>query len=145
MRYASFWKRFNAYGYDVLIVQVAALGLVLAFTRLPTLEDFVTLNQAANDWASGFTNLSLVLSAAYNIYFVAGSWQATPGKRYCRIIVVNRDGSRLTFTQSAIRHAASGLSTLAFGLGFLPAAFNAERITLHDMICGTRVVLRNPT
>lgn len=143
MRYASFWKRFNAYGYDVLIVQAVALALVLAFTRLPTLEDFVTLNQTANDWASGLTNLSLVLSAAYNIYFVAGPWQATPGKRFCRIIVVNRDGSRLTFMQSALRHAASGLSTLALGLGFLPAAFTPQRTTLHDMLCNTRVVLRD--
>lgn len=142
MRYASFWKRFNAYGTDVLIVQLLALALVLMFTRLPTLEDFVTMNQAANDWASGFTNLSLVLSAAYNIYFVAGRWQATPGKRLCRIQVVNTDGSRLTFAQSAIRHAASGLSTLAFGLGFLPAAFTGEKTALHDMLCGTRVVMR---
>jgi uncharacterized RDD family membrane protein YckC len=140
MRYAGFWKRFNAYGYDVLIVQAIALVPVLLFTHFPTLEQVVTMAPEADAWFDGFTNVSLVVSALYNILMIAGPRQATWGKRHCGLKVVNIDGSRLTLPQSALRHAASGLSMIMGGLGFLPIFFTAEKTALHDMLCKTRVV-----
>ena len=140
LTYASFWSRFNAYGYDVIIVQLIALVPVLAFFTFPTLEQIILQTDEATQWFSHFTNAAIAVSAAYNIYFTASDWQATPGKRHCKLQVVNADGSRLTLQQSAIRHAASGISTLALGLGFLTALFTKEKTALHDMICQTRVI-----
>jgi 8-oxo-dGTP pyrophosphatase MutT (NUDIX family) len=89
--------------------------------------------------------LSLAVSAIYNIFFVASSWQATPGKRWCNLMVVMKDGSAPSLTQSAYRHAASGISMLLLGAGYLTMAFNREKASLHDLICDTRVVVGKPT
>lgn len=145
MRYGSFWSRVNAYGYDIILVQVFA-GLVMwQFAYFPTMEEWVRMEPAADTWVKQFTNLCLAFSAIYNIAFVASDWQATPGKRACKLQVVNRDGSRLTLVQSALRHAASGISTLIGGIGFLFALFTRERTALHDMLCNTRVIRKEPT
>jgi len=140
MNYASFWKRFHAYGYDLVLVQLITLPLVLLVYPFPTLEQLAQMAPESNDWFTAFTNGAIVISAIYNILFIAGNWQATPGKRFCGIRVVNADGTRLTLAQSAIRHAVSGISTLLFGLGFLTVWFTREKTALHDMICQTRVV-----
>jgi uncharacterized RDD family membrane protein YckC len=84
--------------------------------------------------------LSIVVSAFYNIWFVAGSWQATPGKHWLGMKVVMENGSPLTLTQSAARHFATGISMAMLGLGYLTMAFRADKAALHDLICGTRVV-----
>lgn len=140
VRYAGFWKRVNAYGYDVIIVQLAALVPMFLFYHFPSLEQFVRMDPAVDRWFSAFTNLVLVFSAAYNILLVAGPKQATLGKAFCGIKVVTEDGQRLTLVQSAIRHACSGLSTLAGGLGYLTVLFTREKTALHDMIAHTRVI-----
>ncbi len=164
-RSASFWKRFHAYGYDSLIVLVlywilnaqigtiahaqspemaqmqqqiqamASLGLLPPGTDASSLP---ALLGSMFDWSD--VVLPMVVSAIYNIFFLTGSWQATPGKRFCGIYVVNADGHKLTRAQSALRHATSGLSTFAFGLPYLTIAFTRDKLALHDMICSTRVV-----
>jgi uncharacterized RDD family membrane protein YckC len=166
-RCASFWKRFHAYGYDSLIVLV--LGWVISWQlgsiahaqtpemqqqiqtlvsagMLPAGTDATSLTASLGESLSHFFNLSdmvvpLCVSALYNIFFLAGGWQATPGKRFCGIYVVNADGEKLTLAQSALRHAASGLSTLALGLPYLTIFFTREKLAPHDMLCGTHVVM----
>ncbi len=140
MRYASFWKRLNAYGYDIIIVQIAAGLVIWQFAYFPTLEEWVTLAPAADTWVKQFTNLCFAFSTIYNIAFVASDWQATPGKRYCNIKVVNADGSRLTLAQSALRHAASGISMLMGGLGYITLFFRPDKAALHDILCSSRVI-----
>lgn len=140
LTYARFWSRVNAYGYDVIIVQLIALVPLLTLYNFPTMEQIILQAPEATQWFATFTNAAIAISAAYNILFTASDWQATPGKRHCNMMVVNVDGSRLTLKQSAIRHAASGISTITLWLGFLPALFTKERTTAHDMICKTRVI-----
>ena len=82
----------------------------------------------------------LVVSALYNIAFIAGDWQATPGKRWCRIKVVTENGARLGWAQSTFRHAMSGVSMLLGGAGYLTMFFTRERLALHDILCHTRVI-----
>lgn len=169
LRYASFWKRLNAYGFDAIIVTVIGwlaawiLGDIAHAQAAPDLqkqldvlsgigfipsgtkaEDLMPLLQEKSggwfnfDWSDAI--IPLLVSAIYNIWYVAGPWQATPGKRFCKIKVVNTDGSALSLTQSALRHAASGVSTLALGLPMLTICFTKEKLAPHDMICHTRVV-----
>jgi len=162
LRYAGFWKRFAAYGYDASIVSIAAILLRICLGSVhPFLAHSGTLYlQAAGgggadamlnlwdgmmDWLDQLTRDSAFISAPYTILFTAGSWQATPGKRFCHIMVVNANGSKLTLLQSTLRHAASGLSVVIYYLGFFTIFFTREKLALHDMICKTRVVYGRTT
>ena len=158
--YASFWKRLWAYGYDSLIVTLLAIGLLIIFSAnaLPD-TDLDDLNRRIQNWllyrssdpvlnqlllASKLLTIYITIaSAAYNTLFICGKWQATPGKRFCGIRVIHRNGARLTFWQSAFRHAASGLSMVIWGLGYLSIFFTRERLSLHDIICNSRVIYGN--
>jgi uncharacterized RDD family membrane protein YckC len=166
--YAGFWRRKAAYGIDVMIVlvlyalaswllgsvahaQTAADLQVLKDTGWlsPDADASALLQQLQAQSGDGSTSigsfvaemfLSLLVSAFYNIWFVAGPWQATPGKHWLGMKVVGADGARLSLAQSALRHAANGLSMAILGLGYVTMAFNPEKAALHDMIAKTRVV-----
>lgn len=164
--YAPFRKRLYAYGYDSTLITIfsflanplldsAAHAQQSAEQQIQTLVAAGLLPEGTNatnlvsgmfsQMGASFTWADFVIpilaSAIYNIFFTAGEWQATPGKRFCGIYVANADGSRLTLLQSAIRHVASGLSVLVGGLGYLPIFFTRQRTAWHDMICQTRVIL----
>ncbi len=84
--------------------------------------------------------VSTAVSAFYNIWFLAGGWQATPGKHWMGMKVQMRDGKPLTLLQSTYRHLMSGVSMAILGLGYITVPFSKEKAALHDMICNTRVV-----
>jgi len=170
--YASFWRRKWAYGIDVLIVLVLyalvswllgnvahaqTAGDIQALKELgwisPTTDANALLAQMQGMSTGGSIipsltsilielGLSIVVSAFYNIWFVAGGWQATPGKYWLGMKVVMTDGNALTLMQSTTRHLATGISMAMMGLGYITMAFNNEKAALHDLICNTRVVLR---
>ena len=171
LRYATFWKRFNAYGIDATIVLALSLliGWIFGIDAIAQTEDLRSLSETVNAMqggaldpalqlqaqtamtrsltggsfiALGDENLFMAISAIYNIFFVAGNWRATPGKRWCGIEVLTQFGAPLTLVQSALRHAASGLSMMAGGLGTLTIFFTDKKLALHDMLCGTCVVMR---
>lgn len=142
VRYAGFWKRLNAYGYDVIIVQLFALVPMFLFYSFPSLEQLMQLDPAVDAWFSAFTGWGLAISAAYNILFLAGPDQATPGKKFCGIRVMSESGGRVNLVQSALRHLASGISMLSFGLGFLIIPFTPEKTAIHDLLAHTRVVYK---
>ena len=168
--YASFWKRLYAYGYDSLLVLIAtwlvgmqlpspaaaqditpeqlnatiqtlvAAGLLPEGTATYNLNDMMQY-QLNNAFSWGDMLLPLAVSAIYNIAFLVGHWQATPGKRFCGIYVTNATGGKLTLTESILRHVTSGLSMLFFGLGYITIFFSRQKLAPHDMLCGTRVVM----
>ena len=91
-----------------------------------------------------FVAFLVILNGGYLAAFVAASGQ-TIGKMAAGTRVVSADpGSplrdRVTFEQALLRAAASVMSTLPLGLGFLPALFGDERRALHDRLADTRVV-----
>lgn len=171
LRYASFWQRKWAYAIDVIVVMVLAsfaTGLLGGVAHAQSTAELQALIDAglipatvnAADLSAAFAQfglgkgeqstllfdvvVSLAVSALYNILFIASHWQATPGKRVCRLQVVMRDGSRPRFTSAAMRHLANGLSMLLLGLGYLTMAFTREKAALHDLLCHTRVVVSKP-
>lgn len=164
-KYAGFWRRFNAYGIDTSILWVVCVvlqilagdmsgiqqvfhvfGALLSGTLTPELGD--TLVGSLTDSMSGGsilgadTDLMIVLSSLYNIFFVHSVWQATPGKHWLNCKVVNADGSRLTLQQSALRHAMTGISAVAEMVPCITIFWSKEKLAPHDMICHTRVVMR---
>lgn len=91
---------------------------------------------------------SLVLAAAlaglYFIGFEASAWQATPGKRWLGLKVVDLRGARLGWLRASVRFLAGSLSWLSLNLGHALAGWRADGRALHDLIAGTRVVTRSP-
>jgi uncharacterized RDD family membrane protein YckC len=86
----------------------------------------------------------VLLNGGYLAAFVAASGQ-TIGKMAAGTRVVSADadageGDRVSLEQAALRAAASVVSALPLGLGFLPALFSRERRALHDRLADTRVV-----
>lgn len=167
LRYAGFWKRLGAYGIDASLVQLFAIVLgyllgqaALAQTIDPNVQSLIDMGwikptdadsvqslliangaSGSGGWFSmGDMFIWVAISAIYNIWFVTGRWQATPGKRWAGIMVVMANGARLTLFQSAVRHAACGLSFLTFCLGFLMIGFSREKVAMHDAVVGSRVV-----
>ena len=134
--YAGFGIRLAAKFLDALIVATVFV-LPLAFWAH---------HKALTGDASWFVTLPFVSAAAYplvypfySIFFV-GRYGATPGKMLCKIRITDPKGRKLNYKTAVKRYFAEIFSTTLWGLGYLMAAFDGQRRTLHDRICKTRVV-----
>lgn len=88
-----------------------------------------------------YQGLSTLFQAVYFTYFwsAAGKGQ-TLGSRALKIRVVKTDGSYLDYGGAFVRFIGFVISCLAFFLGVLWAAFDADKQGWHDKIAGTYVV-----
>ena len=130
MVYAGFWIRLGAKFIDGLILGV--VGFVLGF-----LGSFIVRHAVA---ATVLENvLSLALSVAYTTYFI-GAYSATPGKMACGLKVVRPDGEKISYARACGRFFAEFVSSLTLTIGYIMAAFDEEKRSLHDRICDTRVI-----
>ncbi len=140
MDYASFWTRFAAKFLDGIIMQVVnfVLGMVIGLAMAATAKS--PEGQAA--MLVVIYVVSFLLDIAYKAFFI-GAFGATPGKMAVKIKVVNPDGSRVSYPKAIGRALAEYLSAVICLIGYIMAAFDEEKRSLHDRICSTRVV-RNP-
>ena len=74
--------------------------------------------------------------------WLIGKYGATLGKMACGIRVVRPDGSPVTYLRAFGRYWAKFLSGIMLLIGYIIAAFDAEKRALHDHICDTRVVYK---
>ena len=125
---AGFWIRSGALLIDVVCVMAAEMAFGFFM------------------WALTEDRLAAAASRAFRFlaspcYFVFLHWARgqTLGKMAFHIRVVSRDGGPLSFGQAALRHLGSWLSAAILGIGYLVAAFRADKRALHDLIAGTRV------
>ena len=149
-RFAGFWIRFLA-----LIIDAIILGVVGAVIRIPLglAMGGMGLSMSRNPDPSqvfaalpgimgliGLTWLiQVALSLAYEVYFLS-TRGATPGKMALGLKVTRADGGPISAGLAAGRFFAKYLSGLTLCIGFLIAAFDREKRSLHDHICQTRVV-----
>lgn len=132
-RYGGFWIRVVAYLLDVIIMLPVTLGLTMFL--LPSL-------MGADTGAQLFYQLAANLfGIAYKVFFI-GKFGATPGKMVAGLRVVRADGSAVGYGLAAGRTLAEFLSAIVLCIGYLIAAFDPEKRTLHDRICNTRVVYK---
>ena len=137
LNYAGFWTRFGAIAIDGFILWIANLILFIPLgIFMPTSNENPF---AALSYMPVLMLLQYAIPAVYDTWFV-GKYGATPGKMACKIKIVVADGTPLTYSRALGRHFAKWLSSIIMGIGFLMAAFDDERRTLHDRICETRVV-----
>lgn len=85
--------------------------------------------------------LLVLFEGLYAGYFLSRA-RATPGKKLMKIEVIRKDnGERLSFLHGALRDGLGHPISSLLGIGYLMALFSRERIALHDLIFGTRVVV----
>lgn len=170
VRYAGFGVRFTAWGIDSTLIQLIAIlvayllgqaamaqdaqqnldqlvrmGWVPAAAQGQTINDILMLSGVSGSgsmFSGSDMAIYLVCSAFYHIWFTASGWQATPGKRWCKIMVIMESGLPLSLSMSAIRWFARFMSWFTLGFGFIQILWNKQKISMHDAICGTRVVYR---
>ncbi len=65
----------------------------------------------------------------------------TPGKMTLRIIVVNDSLGSPSPPQAFFRSLGLYISASFFGIGFLLTFFGRKKRALHDLLCGTQVLL----
>jgi uncharacterized RDD family membrane protein YckC len=141
LEYAGFWTRFAAYFVDGIITGIVGmiLGAVIGGV-------YGAAGGLAGHKAAGLIILQLVsagvgfgVRAAYFTYFIGKDGQ-TPGKKLCKIRVVNADGSQVSYAKAAGRFFGYILSGIILCIGFLMAAWDDEKRALHDRLCDTRVI-----
>lgn len=87
-----------------------------------------------------FTNLiPAIVAGAYSVFFLA-RYGATPGKMALGLRVVTATGARISAWRALARYFAEMLSAIVLYIGYISAAFDAEKRAWHDHICGTRVI-----
>ena len=82
-----------------------------------------------------------LLSLLYYVFFWStyGGGQ-TLGMRVLKLKVVKTDGTMLDLVGAFIRYVGFVISAIALGIGFIWAAFDANKQGWHDKIAGTYVV-----
>ncbi len=140
MVYAGFWTRAGALlidGVILLIVQLLIQAAYAGADALRTFNGYVLASQMVV-----LKLLQLAAQAAYYSYFVY-QLGGTPGKLALGCRVVTADGAKLTLKRSIARYFASLISVSTLGIGYLIAAFDDQKRTLHDRICDTRVIVKS--
>ncbi|MCL2701862.1 MAG: RDD family protein [Phycisphaerae bacterium] len=84
----------------------------------------------------------LMVSLFWSVYatLTTAMFSATPGKLMLGLRVIRADGKPMTLGLAFARMLSTWLSAMVLGFGFLLAAFDAQKRTLHDGMCDTRVV-----
>lgn len=126
---------------DVLILVVPAalvMSFVVAFVLPASLK-----NRAGGTillFGVGTAALVAVIMVIYQIWCLP-RYGATPGKRIMGLRVVIAGGAQVSWGRSAARFAGECVNALIpFCIGYVIAAFDPERRTVHDHIAGTRVI-----
>ncbi len=140
MDYAGFWIRFGAKIIDTLIVYgiQMIIFLPIIFFAMPSMTK-------SGDQPFEMTSffilqiVQFIVPITYTTWFV-GKFGATPGKMACKIKIVMSDGNQVSYLRAFGRFFAEIISGLTLAVGYIIAAFDGQKRTLHDHICNTRVV-----
>jgi uncharacterized RDD family membrane protein YckC len=128
MVYAGFWIRLGAKFIDGIILGMVGFMIGVVAGVIGGRGAAVLINILSN-----------VIYIGYVTYFL-GAYGATPGKMACGLKVVRPDGEKISYARACGRFFAEFLSSITLGIGYIMAAFDEEKRSLHDRICDTRVV-----
>lgn len=131
MSNTSLGRRFGAIFYDSL--------LVLALLFLATLP-FIGMRDGESVEAGTLLHQLTLLLVVY-LFFV-GFWSGygrTLGMQSWRLRIETAAGEKPSYAATSLRFFAAILSWLPAGLGFWWQLWDADRLTWHDRISGTRL------
>jgi len=136
LRYAGFWVRAGAKIIDWILLFI--LGFA-ATVLVNLLAGMVGIGRDPSSHMLTGNLVKIALAAAFATWFV-GKYAATPGKMACGLKIVMPDGNRVSYARALSRYFGEWISSMILAIGYIMAAFDGEKRTLHDRICGTRVV-----
>jgi uncharacterized RDD family membrane protein YckC len=128
-QFASFDARFFALAMDGIILLMLDIAI--------TTQIFPALKGIANYF------LIFTLWALYTSLLESRSSSATLGMMWKGIKVVDVKGEVISIRKSFIRFLLRFLSFATLGIGFFIQPFTARKQTLHDLLCGTIVIVTN--
>jgi uncharacterized RDD family membrane protein YckC len=130
---AGVWRRLAAGFYDLLLLAAAWMLVTLIVITLRG-------GAAVSPGALGYQLLLLGVAAAFHISCWMRGGQ-TLGMRAWRIRLEQRSGAAIDLRTGLLRFAAGLLTVLSCGAGLLWLWVDRDRLTWHDRLAGTRVVL----
>ncbi len=146
LNYGGFWIRFGARVIDGIIlwvvnsaIAIPIMGRLLLKAAGDEPNPKLPMAMLKAQLILGF--IQFVVAVTYETVLV-GRFGATPGKMACRLKVVRADGGRVSYARALGRYGGTIISGIILGIGYLMAAFDAEKRALHDRICDTRVIRR---
>lgn len=142
IEYARFLTRAVASLLDGLILAVVQIPLQAVFflsqPPLNTLQ-LTAFQRDALEWV--LLVVGQVLPLAYSVWLLGGPSQATFGMRALKIHIEQIDGDRPGRWRLVGRHLVSLVSYFMLTIGYLMQPFTPRKQTLHDLVCGTVVVM----
>ncbi len=139
MEYAGFWTRFCALFIDGLVIGV--LFGVLAVGGVAVLGAVGKNSAAALSIVPLLCGLlGCCLPLLYETIMI-GTYGATLGKMACKVRIVTADGGKVSYLRAFARNLSRILSSAFCFIGYIIAAFDSEKRTLHDRICCTRAIM----
>lgn len=152
VRLGDIWKRCAAYILDIFLVNLFVFLILISRTLI--------IGPLAEIYGIAFANFALF---AYFVYFESSQAQATPGKKWMNLEVVDLEGRRISFLRAFFRYFAKGMPGLvlvivdvaANGAGiinehmgwyifmpfvtYFPILFMDQGQGVHDVLAGTVV------
>jgi uncharacterized RDD family membrane protein YckC len=153
--YGGFWVRVAAYLIDGIILGLI-LGIIVVpilmkvfssmFASVPMADPSVMDQTQITEMATGMLRtlslisiIDMVVVGGYFTLLEGGPGQ-TLGKKALGLKVVTPEGERIGYLKAFARYICKIVSSAILFIGFIIAAFDSEKRTLHDRICGTRVI-----
>lgn len=137
--YGGFWIRFGAKFIDSLLIIAVNMAIGFVFGLSVGMIGFTDGSGESLVIDLLVQVMNIVVPAIYATFFI-GRYGATLGKMACGLKVVRPDGGPISYPRALGRYCAEFLSGLILGIGYIMAAFDSEKRSLHDRICSTRVV-----
>ncbi len=163
--YAGFWWRVLAWLLDSVILALAGsligvlTGLRQVGIRFEPDSDPATAVSFAPALAQGvqfsmpnhlhvqnggLSLVSLLLAIGYFVLLESSRWQATVGKRACRLRVTDLSGRRIGIGRALGRYGAKFVSAFVLCIGFLMVGWTRRSQGLHDLMADTLVMRLRP-
>lgn len=146
VKLASVGKRWAAIIIDGVLVALPTMimmnisGAFAALNAAMLSADDALIAEAFSQFQNDFIVMNLLVSAAYNLFFMTRFNGQTPGKMMLGLRAVKKNGRRLTFADVLLRNVIGYTLSGMFLLGYLWALFDRESQTWHDKLAGTVVI-----
>jgi uncharacterized RDD family membrane protein YckC len=136
-----FSKRVAAFGVDmglIALLQVSVGGASIKFYELLcqywSMNPVESVELFMSQFSGGFFFISYFT-------FCQGYLHSTAGKSLMKLqVYYGPHRTQLTLKQAYFRSLGYILSSWTYGIGFILPFFRKDKLTLHDLLCNTRVV-----
>lgn len=128
MHIGNFIKRSCAYFIDILALLIVLLPFKILFIFTDLLLPF------------GQACFFIALSLIYFSYMESSAKQATFGKQFLNLKVVDLNNERISFGRALLRNIVRLINIPTYSLCYLPILFTRRHQGIHDIIARTTVV-----